>query len=168
MTTGRAMATETKNAKQAWADLLSLGPGADYGDLVASYQRRHAKTGQKPPTLSLLTIKGWAADFGWQARLEAIADDHRREAETDLAAGYALAVRRLVRILNAPGFVPPETVIKAITALKPTAPRGPVEINVTHAGRVNHDHRDLSLFTDDEIEHLADVQQRRRDRELAG
>ncbi len=147
-TVEKALPKETGPAKRAWADFLALGPGASYRDLIAKYAT--TKPPKNPPTRSLDTIKRWAADFGWQERREKLFDAEREEVETLSVATHLMALRRLAAILQAPGHIMPDVLIKTISAVKPPTSRSPVEINVKHGGNVTHKHYDLSRFDAEE------------------
>jgi hypothetical protein len=78
-------ASESPRAKRAWLDYLQMGEGRSLAQLVAKYaevRRTQGKTGV--PTLFLSTLEKWSADFGWQARLQAIADQAAAEAEAEI------------------------------------------------------------------------------------
>lgn len=89
---------ETPRAKRAWADYLAMGPDRSLEALLKRYQNE-----SKPLTTRLASLKKWSAQFGWQSRLQAIADAAAREAEEREAAyrreimesGYALAHERI-------------------------------------------------------------------------
>lgn len=89
---------ETPRARQAWADYLALGPGRSLEALLRRYQSATAA-----PTHRIASLKEWSTRFGWQARLQEIADRQAREAEEREAEyrraimeqGYALAHERV-------------------------------------------------------------------------
>lgn len=93
---------ETPKARQAWADYVALGPDRSLEKLLRRYQ-----TDPSPPTTRLSSLKQWSVQFGWQQRLQDIADAEVAEAEARQAAhirsimetGFALAHER-VRVLN--------------------------------------------------------------------
>jgi hypothetical protein len=90
---------ETARAKAAWADYLALGPDRSLEKLAERYR----SVAEVVPTRRLNTLKAWSAAFGWQARLEEIADQAAREAEEKQAAyrreiletGFAAAHERV-------------------------------------------------------------------------
>jgi hypothetical protein len=89
---------ESARARQAWADYLALGPARSLEALLNRYQ-----TVPSAPTRRITTLKQWSADFGWQARLQALADQAAAAAEererayrrSILEDGYALAHERV-------------------------------------------------------------------------
>ena len=65
---------ETARAKAAWNDYLSMGADRSIDKLFQLYQN-----GTKvAPTSRLRTLKDWSVDFGWQARLAAVAETERQ------------------------------------------------------------------------------------------
>lgn len=67
---------------QAWADYLALGRDRSLEKLASRYQ-----TGTKPaPARSLTRLKQWSAAFGWQRRLQEIADREAKAVEEREAA----------------------------------------------------------------------------------
>jgi hypothetical protein len=91
--------TEPPRARQAWADYLALGPGRSLEKLAAQYHSRTVSV----PTRQLSRLKTWSATFGWQLRLQAIADQEAAAAAEREAAyrrailedGYGLAHERV-------------------------------------------------------------------------
>lgn len=80
---------ESPKARQAWADYLALGEGRSLEKLLALYQ-----TCTEPaPTKQLTTLKQWSATFGWQARLQAIADAAATEAAAAIQRRRADAIQ---------------------------------------------------------------------------
>lgn len=73
---------ESPKARQAWADYLALGEGRSLEKLAATYRTAT----EPPPTKQIDTLKEWSRSFGWQSRLQAIADAAAAEAT---AAIYA-------------------------------------------------------------------------------
>lgn len=65
-------------ARTAWADYLAMGDGRSLEKLAEHYRTRAEGA---PPTRQLTQLKRWSAAFGWQARLQAIADRAAAEAE---------------------------------------------------------------------------------------
>lgn len=90
---------ETPGARAAYADYLALGPERSLAKLLALYQTR---TGPAP-TRHLTTLKQWSVAFGWQLRLQHLADQAAHEAEARQLAyvrsimeeGYALVHERV-------------------------------------------------------------------------
>jgi hypothetical protein len=97
---------ETAKSKQAWADYVALGPDRSLEKLAAHYQeRRRQRRGRKAsvPTTRVRTLFEWSRVYGWQQRLQDIADREVKEAEEREAAhireilesGYALPHERV-------------------------------------------------------------------------
>lgn len=78
---------ETPRAKQAWADYLALGPSRSFEKLL---QRYHNDS--KAPSHRLKTVADWSRAFGWQARLDALA-----QAEADTTATREAVARALLQ-----------------------------------------------------------------------
>lgn len=86
---------ETPRAKQAWADYVALGAERSLDKLAELYQSR-TKLGLNSdlsgvPTSQVSRLKYWSVQFGWQARLAALAD-----AEATAAAEREAAYRRSI------------------------------------------------------------------------
>lgn len=89
---------ESPKARRAWTDYLALGPDRSLEKLLNQYQ-----TNTRAPTKNITTLKTWSRRYGWQARLQEIADREVREAEAREAAhrreiletGYALPHERV-------------------------------------------------------------------------
>ena len=90
---------ESARAQVAYADYLRLGPDRSLERLATEYRARTDGV----PTHQLSRLKQWSTTYGWQSRLQAIADAEVREAEEQEAAyrreilqtGYALATERI-------------------------------------------------------------------------
>ncbi|MGH2351924.1 MAG: hypothetical protein ACRDI2_12915 [Chloroflexota bacterium] len=90
---------ETARAKQAWADYLAMGPDRSLEKLAERYQN-HTKTS---PMVALRQLKEWSRRYGWQARLEEIAEREAWAAEeaesayrrSIMAEGFGLAHERV-------------------------------------------------------------------------
>ena len=100
---------ETPRARQAFTDYLDLGPGRSLEKLHTLYQARGQTVGKAGvPTLRLNTLQTWSSAFGWQARLEEIAEAEQaavirrgiseRQNRVDL---YDDVVSRIRRLLDA-------------------------------------------------------------------
>jgi hypothetical protein len=73
---------ESARARQAWADYLAMGEERSLDRLLQRYQ-----TGTEPAQATSLTrLKQWSTTFGWQTRLQAIADAAASEAEAAIRA----------------------------------------------------------------------------------
>lgn len=91
---------ETSRAQAAWADYLAMGEERSLAKLAANYHQSFPK---RSPLAILRQLKTWSAEFGWQARLEAIAaqavaDAKAAEAERRrqiLESGFALDHERV-------------------------------------------------------------------------
>jgi len=83
----------------AYADYLRLGPDRSLERLATEYRARTDGV----PTHQLSRLKQWSTTYGWQSRLQVIADAEVREAETREAvhrreimeSGYALVWERV-------------------------------------------------------------------------
>lgn len=67
---------ETSRAKQAYAEYVALGPNRSLEKLATQF-----KSAAKAPSRHLSTLKGWSSAFGWQARLDELAERAKAEAE---------------------------------------------------------------------------------------
>lgn len=74
---------ESRRAREAYADYLAMGEARSLDKLHALYRTR---TEPGPPTAHLSTLKHWSTTFGWQARLQAIADQAAAEAVAAITA----------------------------------------------------------------------------------
>ena len=72
----RAIQTESYRAKAAFADYLAMGPERSLPQLERIYRSRPGFA----PTRQVSYLKRWSTTFGWQARLQAIADEEARKA----------------------------------------------------------------------------------------
>lgn len=61
---------ETPKANQALNDYALLGPARSLANLHQTYTKP-APNGARPPTVHPRILKGWSADFAWQARVAA-------------------------------------------------------------------------------------------------
>ena len=94
---------ESPKAKRAWSDYLALGADRSLAKLLASYRGSAA-----PPTTRCASLKEWSVTFGWQKRLQALADEEASRVVTEQAEwrarvranGLAILERR-VEDLNA-------------------------------------------------------------------
>jgi len=100
---------ETARARQAWADYLALGPDRSLEKLLQRYQ-----SGTKAaPATSLTRLKLWSRTFGWQQRLQVIADEVARAAEEKereyrrliMEDGYALPHERVRALKQLAGIL---------------------------------------------------------------
>jgi hypothetical protein len=103
-----AEAKETPRARQAWADYLALGPGRSLEHLAVAYQ---SSTGSVP-TRQLSRLKYWSGVFGWQDRLQAIANDQ--------VAAAAAAEAGRIRGIMATGFAQPHERVAVLKELADT------------------------------------------------
>lgn len=74
---------ESARARLAWADYLAMGEERSLEKLHALHQTR---TEPGPPTRHLSTLKHWSSTFGWQGRLQGIADAAAAEVEAAIRA----------------------------------------------------------------------------------
>lgn len=73
---------ETPRAQRAWTDYLRMGVGRSLPALVAMYvEQQRTSTKASVPTTNLRVLSEWSRTFGWQARLQALADQERAEVE---------------------------------------------------------------------------------------
>jgi hypothetical protein len=93
---------ETSRACQAWADYVAMGPDRSLDKLLNAYRMRTSA-----PTTELTTLKRWSRAFGWQERLQTIADaevvaavERERAYQREIMdTGYATPLER-VRLLK--------------------------------------------------------------------
>ncbi len=99
---------ESVKARQAWADFVAMGPERSIRTLHAQYTERGQSGGEAgAPTRRRSTLDTWAARFGWQVRLQVIADGEAAVATAAqatyirgiLEANFGLAHER-VKALN--------------------------------------------------------------------
>ena len=72
-TGGVGVATETPRAKQAWADYLAMGADRSLTKLLARYE-----SANESPTKRFKTLADWSRTFGWQRRLDEIAEQEQQ------------------------------------------------------------------------------------------
>lgn len=76
---------ETPRARLAWLDYLQMGDGRSLEKLAALYAERGRTAGKaRVPTIRIATLQDWSATFGWQARLQQIADQHAAELAAEI------------------------------------------------------------------------------------
>jgi hypothetical protein len=80
---------ESPKARQAWADYLALGEGRSLEKLLAKYQ----SDPKAAPTGHLTRLKLWSRQYGWQARLQALADAAAAEAAATIQRRRAEAIQ---------------------------------------------------------------------------
>ncbi len=97
--------SESARARQAYADYVALGPGRSLEKLLERYQ---SGTGSAP-TRRMTSLKQWSSAFGWQARLQALADGEAAAAEE--------RQREYVRSIMEAGFALPHERVKVLTEL---------------------------------------------------
>ncbi len=157
---------ETAKAAQAFADYVALGPSRSIRNLHADYLNRQ-QTANKPPTVRYVTLGEWSSKFHWQQRVRQAASEQARqkleEAEELDADTFLESSRLLNERMHSPSPINTDVVIKVReTVRKPSVKTNTTDVNVTHSGTVKHAHHDMSSFTDDEIERLAEIAERRK------
>lgn len=77
--------TETPRAHRAWLDYLQMGDGRSLAALVARYVEVRRISGKDAvPTTHLRVLETWSSVFGWQSRLQQIADEHAVEVAAEI------------------------------------------------------------------------------------
>jgi hypothetical protein len=91
---GNRQVGESDSAVVACNDYLRLGQGRSFSRLLAKYADIDRFGQEKPPTLSITTLKDWSAKFTWQARANEYdaTFEERKTKEREEAFNYALAL----------------------------------------------------------------------------
>lgn len=150
----------TDKAAEAFADYVDLGPKRSLEALVDRY-----KFASKPvPTKRINTLKDWSSKYQWQARIsEAVTQAVTRKlelaAELDADTFYKTS-QRLNETVSGPGFIGPADVTRIRESVRKPEPK--TTVDVTHSGTIKHAHHDMSQFTDEEIDTLAEIAKRQK------
>ena len=151
----------TENAAKAFEDYADMLPGErSLEALAAEYRSRTTPV----PTRQLSRLKIWSAKYQWPALIDTVATERARQkleeaAEID-ADTFHKTSKRLNEIVSGPGFVPPSDVTRIRESVR--KPESKTTVDVTHSGTIKHAHHDMSAFTDEEIDVLADLAERRK------
>lgn len=150
----------TDKAAEAFADYVELGPGRSLSRLASVYKSSTIPT----PTKTLRTLTGWSSKYQWQARIsEAVTQAVTRKLElaAELDADTFLKTsERLNETVSGPGFIGPADVTRIRESVR--KPEAKTTVDVTHSGTIKHAHRDMSQFTDEEIDTLAEIAKRQK------
>ena len=150
----------TDKAAAAFADYIGMGPGRSLASLCNRYQ----KSTKAPPTKRLETLKEWSTKYQWQARIssavtEAVTRKLELAAELD-ADTFFKTSQRLNETVSSPGFIGPGDITRIRESVRKPEPK--TTVDVTHSGTIKHAHHDMSQFTDEEIDTLAEIAKRQK------
>ena len=154
--------TESADAAQAFADYVALGKGRT----LESLQKRYKADTRPVPTRRLSTLKVWSSAFKWQDRIKtAVTEEAERKleeaAQLDAETFYETSVLLNDRVKYTTRHHLDE-IVKMRESVRRPPVKGTVEVTGKNGGPIQHDHihRDMSAFTDDEIEALAAIAER--------
>lgn len=147
------------NVAEAFDEYVELGPKRSYRALAEKFR---LQTDPKPPTKRLKTISDWAVKFQWQMRLgEAINKNTQKKLEraNELDADTFLHSSEKLNdaIKNASD---PREIVSIRESVRKSEPK--TSVDVTHSGTIKHAHHDMSGFTDEEIDTLAEIAKRKK------
>ena len=153
----------TDKAAQAFADYVAMLPGKRSLDALAEQY----KSSTKPvPTKHASRLRYWSSKYQWQARIsEAVTQAVTRKLElaAELDADTFLKTsERLNETISTPGHMHPADVTRIRESVRKPEPKAAASIDVTHSGTIKHAHHDMSGFTDDEIDALAEIAERQK------
>ena len=118
----------------------------------------------KTDTTALNQLAKWSREFEWQSRIVSAVGERSRlklERSEELNADTNLkAAERLNDIVSSPGHIDPNTLIRIMDATR--KPESKSTIDVKHSGTIKHAHHDMSAFTDEEIDTLAEIAERQK------
>lgn len=144
-------------AAEAFAAYVALGPKRSLDKLATlRVDRGLAKTHHS----ALIVVKRWSSAHGWQIRLVNAVNARTQSLLEEAAEIDSETFTITSRLLNerakqtTPLFA--DLLLQIRAGVKPATPNA-VNVNLKHSGSVNHNHRDLSMFTDDQIERMATI-----------
>lgn len=152
----------TDKAAEAFADYVELGPKRSLPTLAAAY-----KLCTEPvPTKHIQTLKTWSSKYQWQARIssavtQAVTRKLELAAELD-ADTFLKTSERLNETMSSPGYIHPSDVTRIRESVRKAEPKATTTVDVKHSGTIKHAHHDMSQFTDDEIDTLAEIASRQK------
>lgn len=151
----------TAAAAEAFAAYVELGPKRSLESLASMYRN----SAEPAPTKHLRTLKDWSAKFQWQARItEAVtaAASRKLELAAELDADtFFKTSERLNETVSGPGFIDPGNLTRIRESVRKPEPKQSASIDVTHSGTIKHAHHDMSAFTDEEIDTLAELAEKK-------
>ncbi len=158
----KAQPRETVEAKEAFAAYVGLGVNRSLRKLAAELVRQER---YKTETTAFNVAGRWSAQHKWQERIEQAVTDRAermlREASEIDADTFLRTSRHLQRHVDHYGDIP-DTVIKIRESVRKPMPKGGAQVDVVHSGTIKHAHKDMTAFTDDEIDALATIAERRK------
>lgn len=153
----------TDKAAAAFADYVDMPPGERSLEALAAKYRRRTES---VPTKQLSRLKVWSAKYEWPRLIAtAITENVRRKLElaAELDADTFLKTsERLHETVASPGYIHPSDVTRIRESVRKAEPKATTTVDVKHSGTVKHAHHDMSQFTDDEIDTLAEIASRQK------
>ena len=151
----------TDKAAEAFAEYVKLGPKRSQ---VLLAENLHRQGRYKSVVSALGSISKWSVKYQWPARIseavtEAVTRKLERAAELD-ADTFERSSERLNELINLPGHMHPGDVTRIRESVRKAEPKATVD--VTHSGTIKHAHHDMSQFTDEEIDTLAEIAKRQK------
>jgi len=162
----KAQPKESAEAAECFAAYVAMGVNRSLRKLATELVRQNQ---YKTETKALNSIARWSTQHNWQDRIEQAATERAermlREAGELDADTFLRTSRHLHRQVNDFSSYP-DTVIKIRESVRKPMPKGGAQVDVVHSGTIKHAHKDMTAFTDDEIDALATIAERRK-REIA-
>ncbi len=156
-----ARTTDTPKAAEAFAAYVALGPGRTLRTLADQYVQQGR---YKTAATALRIFADWSVRDRWQDRirdvLTAEAERNLEEAAMLDAATFLQSSRLLYERMQYATREHADALVKMRESVRRPAPKLGT-IDVKHSGTIKHAHHDMSHFTDDEIDALAAIAERR-------
>lgn len=159
------------NHQEAFADYVRLPrPERSYTNLAQLYvERKYYDT----VATARSVIARWAGEHRWQERIEAAATEQserelREAAELD-ANTYLRTSQELNRRAEFVDGLHMDELVRMRESVRKPAVKGTMEVTGKNGGPIQHDHivRDMSAFTDDEMDALAELAERKKTEALS-
>lgn len=151
----------TDKAAEAFEDYADMLPSErSLEALAAEYQSRT----EPVPTRQLSRLKIWSSKYQWRSLIDTVATErakkklaqsHDIDADTFLRSSKKLndAIR---------GAVDPREIVTIRESVRKPTSKATATVDVTHSGTIKHAHHDMSQFTDEEIDTLAEIARRQK------
>lgn len=150
----------TDKAAEAFAEYVDLGPKRSQ---VLLAEKLHREGRYTSVVSALGSISKWSAKYQWPARIaDAVTTAVTRKLEMAAEIDADTFLQTSERLNQAVRSVADTRDIVSIReTVRKSEPRNKATIDVTHSGTIKHAHHDMSAFTDEEIDTLAELAERK-------
>lgn len=153
----------TDKAAEVFAEYVNLGPRRSQVLLAEKLHR----DGRYTSVVSALgSISKWSAKYRWPDRIAqyvtaGVTRKLQEAAELD-ADTFVETARRFNDLIHSPGYFDANTLARIRESVRKPEPKTTATVDVHHSGTIKHAHHDMSAFTDEEIDTLAEIAARRK------